>query len=239
MQLESFASEPLQQIINAYLYAEYSDDESLQAFIASYNSLAQGYLEWFNTTPLSVYTSPNITGPLLDWIGQGIYGIERPVLSTLTTRNYGSYNSVPYNTLAYNTRRHVTSGAATQASDDIYKRVLTWHLYLGDGRQMSLMWLRRRIARFIYGVDGSDIPVDYLPEIGLSRPPIGYSGAYSTTAYNTQPYNSNAARKSLSARTILISLPPGQASQDFQILLTEGYLAVPFQVTFTTVIRTS
>jgi hypothetical protein len=215
MQIESFATQPLQSVIPSYLYAEYSDDEALQAFVSSFNGLAQGYLDWFNTTPLSVYTSPNITGPLLDWIGLGIYGIPRPVISTLTTRSFGEYNTVPYNTLAYNGRKKVQSGTAEVASDDLYKRVLTWHLYLGDGRQMSLQWLRRRVARFIFGANGSDIPVDFLPEISLQH----------------------KARTTLSARSIQIGVPAGQVSQDFKVLLNEGYLALPFQVKFSVVIR--
>jgi hypothetical protein len=67
-QIESFATLPLQQVIPSYLFLEYSDDQDLQAFVASFNSLAQGYLDWFRNTPLGLYTSPNITGPLLDWI---------------------------------------------------------------------------------------------------------------------------------------------------------------------------
>jgi len=237
MQIESFATQPLQQVIPSYLYNEYSDDESLQAFVASFNSLSQGYLDWFLQTPLSVYTSPNIAGPLLDWIGQGIYGIPRPVISTLTTRSYGSYNTVPYNTLAYNGRKRVQSGTAEVASDDLYKRVLTWHLYLGDGRQMSLQWLRRRVARFIFGANGEDIPVDFLPQISLQRAPIGFSAAFGQPPYNTQAYLSHKARNTLSARSIQIGVPAGQVSQDFQILLNEGYLALPFQVKFSVVIR--
>ncbi|WP_138110670.1 hypothetical protein [Burkholderia gladioli] len=186
-----------------------------------------------------MYTNPTINGPLLDWIGAGIYGISRPVLSTLSVKNYGAYNTRPYNSLAYDRRLHVNSGTATAANDDIYKRVLTWHLYLGDGRQMSLQWLRRRVARFIFGSNGSDIPVDYLRQIGLTRQAIGYAGSYVTPPYNTQAYNTHKSRQTLASHSLQISVPPGQISQDFQILLNQGYLALPFQVKFTVVIRSS
>jgi hypothetical protein len=232
MQIESFSAQPLPQIAYAYLYSQYATDENVQAFVDSYNSIAQGYLEWFNQTPLSVYTSPNISGPLLDWIGQGIYGISRPVISTLISRSYGAYNTLPYNARAYGTRRQVNSGTAEAASDDIYKRTLTWHTYLGDGRQMSIMWLRRRVARFLFGANGSDIPVDYLSQVSISRNSAGFSGALNTAPYNTQAYNTRQTRKTLAARSITIGVPPSPIAQTFQALLNEGYLALPFQVKF-------
>lgn len=238
MQLESFSAQPLQQIINAYLYSEYADDETLQAFIDSYNSLAQGYLQWFNTTPLSVYTSPNINGPLLDWIGQGIYGIERPVISTLTSRSFGAYNTVPYNTHAYGTRQQVNSGTAESASDDIYKRTLTWYTYAGDGRQMSIMWLRRRVARFLFGANGADIPVDYLQQVSISRNSSGFSGAYGSAPYNTQAYGTRKTKRNLSARSLTIGIPPSPIGQTFIALVNEGYLALPFQIKFNVVFIT-
>jgi hypothetical protein len=170
MQLETFSAQSLQQIIPAYLYQEYADDPSLQAFIDSYNSLAQGYLAWFNQTPLGVYISPYVTGPLLDWIGQGVYGISRPVLSTLAINRKASYNAIAYNELAYNGDRYSTSGNATIATDDIYKRVMTWNLYRGDGQMFTIGWLKNRVNRFLNGANGTDYPV-------LNNPPsISVSG---------------------------------------------------------------
>jgi hypothetical protein len=236
MQLESFSMTPLQQIAYAYLYSEYSGDENIQPFFDSYNSLAQGYLEWFNSTPLSVYTNNSINGPLLDWIGEGIYGIARPVISTSMTKKFGAYNTNPYNTIAYNRNKIVQSGTATIASDDIYKRTLTWHLYLGDGRQMSIMWLRRRVARFLFGVNGADIPVDYLTQISIARPPSGFRSAYGTYPYNTTAYNARSPGKNAADHSIQITIPPGPVAQTFQALVNEGYLALPFQVKFTVVI---
>ena len=48
------------------------DDSDIQAFFYSYNALAQTYLDWFNQTPIGVYTNANISGPLLDWIANGL-----------------------------------------------------------------------------------------------------------------------------------------------------------------------
>jgi hypothetical protein len=169
MSIESFAQLPLQSPIPSYLYQEYSDDSDLQAFVNSQNSLAQGYLDWFNTTPMAVYTSPTITGALLNWTAEGIYGITRPVLATNQTQLLAGYDSAPYNSLDYNDSVYLNSGTATPTTDDIYKRVLTWNLYRGDGSVFTIGWLKNRIARFLNGPNGTDAAVlDDPPSISVS-----------------------------------------------------------------------
>lgn len=195
---------PTQEIIPAYVYDEYADDVNVQAFFASYNALSQSYLNWFNATPLAVYTSPFISGPLLDWIATGIYGIRRPVLSSETVTVAAGYNSTPYNTLAYNALAHMASGTASLATDDIYKRVLTWHLYRGDGQQFSLQWLKNRISRFINGANGSDYPV-------LSSPP-------SIT---------------VSASVFTATVPSNSSTLALQQCVNGGVLALPFEISLT------
>ncbi|MHB8914728.1 MAG: hypothetical protein ACYC4K_02825 [Thiobacillus sp.] len=188
----------LQTIAPSYLYAEYSDDSDLQAFVSSYNAIAQGYLDWFNNTPLGVYSSPAITGPLLDWVAGGVYGMERPYLSTISNKNIGgATNTAPTNKIATNQHKTVRSGTAQIVNDDLFKRVITWHTYLGDGRQMSIPWIKRRVARFIYGANGSDASINEIQNIGISipsLPPIGAS--------NSRPTNSMATniRKSVSTQ---------------------------------------
>jgi hypothetical protein len=236
MTTESFSTTPLATVVPTYVYAQFADDADIQSFFAGLNTTAQGYVEWFNTTPLSVYTSPNINGPLLDWIGQGIYGISRPVISTLALRSYGSYNTVPYNVQAYGTRKQINSGTAQAASDDIYKRTLTWYTYLGDGRQMSIQWLRKRVARFIFGANGTDVPIDYSFQISIARSSTGFTGSFGSAPYNTQAYNTRKTRNTLAARSLTITVPAGQNSQIFQALVNEGYLALPFQVRFTVIV---
>ena len=159
---------PLQDIIPSYLYQQYSDDPSLRAFVSAYNALAQGYLDWFNNTPLSVYTDPNINGPLLDWIGCGLYGIPRPVISTPATIQSGALNSIQLNAVALNSEIVLATGSAQLANDDIYKRTLTWNLYLGDGKVMTIDWLKRRFARFLYASNGLDITPDAGYNIGIA-----------------------------------------------------------------------
>ena len=182
MQIESFDTLPLQQTIPSYLYWEYSDDENLQAFVDGYNSLTQGYVDWFNQTPLGLYTSPAINGPLLDWVGNGVYGIPRPVLSTQTTLTRAGYNADPYDTVPYDYLTFSSSGTAQLASDDIYKRLLTWNLYRGDGQMFTMGWLKNRVNRFLNGVNGTDYSV-------LNNPPsITVSGnTFTIGVFNDTP----------------------------------------------------
>ena len=203
MSLESFASLPLQQVIPSYLYKEYSDDDDLQAFVDSQNALAQGYLDWFNQTPLGLYTAANINGGLLDWVGQGVYGISRPVLSSVTSQTIAGLNSAAYDTVELDGFRYTSSGTASPASDDIYKRVLTWNLYRGDGQFFTIGWLKNRVNRFLHGVNGTDYPV-------LNEPPsITVSGTTFTISAFNDPF-----------------------LQSLQQALANGAIALPFQYNY-------
>ncbi|HAF4711160.1 TPA: hypothetical protein G8O14_005187, partial [Salmonella enterica] len=50
---------------------QYNDDPDIVAFFDAYNKLAQEYLDYFNNLNLPCWTSPAITGELLDWIAAG------------------------------------------------------------------------------------------------------------------------------------------------------------------------
>jgi hypothetical protein len=194
VQIESFSSLPLQAVIPSYLYLEYSDDEDLQSFVSSFNQIAQGYVDWFNQTPLSVYTSPNISGAFLDWVANGIWGIARPVLSNEIAQRFAGYDEAPYDTLAYNTLVYVKSGTAQLADDDTYKRVLTWNLYRGDGQMFCLQWLKNRIARFLNGPNGTDYPVlNAQPNITVSGSVFTVTASASTAYTNLQLAYANGA----------------------------------------------
>lgn len=170
MQIESFQTLPLQQVIPSYLYQEYADDDNLQAFVNSFNSLAQGYLDWFNYAPLAVYTAAGINDALLDWTATGIYGIPRPVLSNVSNQTQAGFGEIHFGQLAYGTLDYITTGSSNLASDDLYKRVLTWNLYKGDGQHFCMQWLKNRIARFLQGANGSDTDVlQYQPSISVAN----------------------------------------------------------------------
>ena len=237
MGIESFAQAPLQSPPLSYLYAQYSDDENLQAFVGAFNSLAQGYLDWFNQTPLSVYTNTNISGPLLDWIATGVYGISRPVISTASSTEYGEWNTAPWNTLPWNGFVIDISGQNQIASDDIYKRLMTWILYRGDGVQMTMQWLRRRVARFIYGVNGTDIDVGMLQNVSISATGGTTSNIIAGTnsaATNSMATNSATAKTGSSAPSSIynITIPNLPTSQSFSVLFKAGLIPFPLQMQF-------
>lgn len=141
----------IQNIIPSYLYQEYADDPDLPAFISTYNTLAQSYLSWDNSIPLSVYTNDAINGVLLDWVALGAYGITRPSLSVSTGPvTYGIIGSfvIGFSPI-YSTTNYV-------ADDDVFKKCLTWNLYWGDGRYCNIDWIKRRVRRFLDGANGTD-----------------------------------------------------------------------------------
>ena len=224
---ESFSSIPIQDIIPSYVYDQFSDDSDVQAFADSFNALAQDYLDWFNQTPLSLYTSPYIYGPLLDWTGNGIYGIARPVISTLLNEYTGSFNTRTFNTSSFNTFYSSQTGTTQIANDDIYKRVMTWILYKGDGMQVSIPWLKKRIARFISGSNGSDVSVDNLNIVSIEPVNVHAKGAFNTFAFNTMAFNSYQKPQN---HAFEISVPATAISQIFYALFVQGVLPVPFQL---------
>lgn len=117
------------------------------------------------------------TANLLDWVASGLYGILRPRLQ------------------------------GAPATDDVFKRCITWAFYKGDGKTFSIRWLKRRLQRWLNGVNGTDIgyisgPVNQTYQISVTfgSPNIVYinilsgvsvilSGQLNSKQYNTMRYN--------------------------------------------------
>jgi len=199
---------PLQKILQSYPYLQYSDDANIQAFFDAYNALTQSYLQWFNSTPLGVYTNPAINGPLLDWVAQGLYGITRPVFATTTSLYLAGVNSDAVDTIPVDGFVYSSSGTAIVATDDFYKRYLTWFLYLGDGRYFNTHVLRMKVARFLFGVNGTDVTLSQAQAVSITE----------------------------SGMTLTITIPPSTAATYFQQAFESGILAFPFQLSATIVI---
>lgn len=181
--IETFQTLPLQQVIESYLYQEYADDDDLQAFVDSFNAIAQGYHNWFLENPLGLYTATGISGALLDWIAAGIYGYQRPTLASQTTVITAGYDSSAYDTVPYNYLSYSGSGTALLTTDDIFKRILTWNLYRGDGQVFSIQWLKNRVARFLHGANGADCAVlNFQPSVSVA------GSTFTVTDFKTQTY---------------------------------------------------
>lgn len=232
MTIESFAQQPLQTVPKAYPYAQYSDDPNVAAFFTAYTQIAQGYLQWYNDTPLGLYTSSNIVGSLLDWTAAGIYGVVRPVISTLTRRTRGGFGSRFFGGSPYGVFQVKSSGTAQVANDDYYKRVLTWTLYKGDGDNVDIAWLKKRIARFLYGANGADVDVGMANYISIMPMMMVPDAGYGRRAYGKKPaYGKMFMRQVMSIR-LYITIPNIPAAQVFIDFVNEGILPMPIQITW-------
>ena len=232
MSLESFAQQPIQAVPRCYVYDQYSDDPNIQAFADAYTAIMQGYLDWFNSTPLGAYTNPNIAGPLLDWTATGIYGVPRPVISTLEKSTRGGFGTRAYGTSPYGTLLKKQSGTAQLANDDYYKRTLTWILYQGDADNIDIPWLKNRIARFLYGANGSDIDLGMTNYISIMPMMMVPDAGYGRRAFGKKPaYGKMFLRQVMSIR-LYITIPDIPAAHVFAALIDQGILPMPTQVSW-------
>lgn len=198
----------LTKVLPAYLYQQYTEDpysEDLQAFFTAYNNDSQARLDATNNLNLPIYTKQS--APLLDWTVYGIYGYTRPTLGAPTQFSpLNVYNTVPYNTIAYSQDTEIAPSNYYAVNDDIFKRIVTWNFYKGDGFQFNCQWLKRRIKRFLFGVKGVDFPIDNTYEISVT-------------------YGAN--------NVINILIPHTSVSGIFESALLSGVLNVPFEYTYT------
>jgi hypothetical protein len=201
-------------IIPSYLYEQYNDDDNLWALVNSYNGLAQGYLDWFNNINLPVYTGDQISGSLLDWVATGIYGLPRPTLSySAGLPSVGPFNTYPLDSIAFDTGNTAVTTTVFNVTDDIYKRILTWCFYKGDGFVFTARWLKRRVMRFLAGVNGTDPGVNQTYQISVK-----YTG---TTVVNI---------------TISSGTAPTTYAPVLRAAILSGVLPLPFQYSYNVLI---
>lgn len=160
--LSTFQSET----IPAYLYVQYNDDDNLNAFVQSYNGMTQQYVQWFSSVNIANYTT--LSGLLLDWIGNGLYGFTRPVFAAPGNATIGPLDTMMANALTINAGNPGTASTYMLANDDIYQRCLTWNLYKGDGKYFTIPWLKNRVLRFLYGANGTDINTGNTSTVSVS-----------------------------------------------------------------------
>src|ERR1017187_3053629 len=101
------------KILPAYVYQQYQNDPNIVAFFNAYNEIAQGYMDYLLGLNLPIYTQ--LSGSLLDWVGQGLYGYPRPTISILEGAVFGTgvFGQAIFGEGTIN---------SALASDDIYKR---------------------------------------------------------------------------------------------------------------------
>ena len=224
--------------IPSYLYKEYSDDDNLQALVDAYNAITQEYVTWFVQIGLPVYTGALIAGALLDWVAAGLYGITRPTLPSGRNKDVGPFNTYPLNTIAFNGRRVIGPQNFAATSDDVFKRIITWHFFKGDGKQFSIAWLKRRIMRFLLGVNGTNPPIDNTYQISVTfgvgnqvnirilnglRTVTG-GAIFNRFAFNTVPFNG--------LRSTLEQFAPLADAAILKEAIDSGACEMPFMFTY-------
>ena len=209
--MSGFSNTMLQNTIPSYLYTQYADDDDLQAFVASYNTITQQYVNTFNQLNLPIYSSPLIAGSLLDWVGEGIYGYPRPSLPGTPAVSIGPLDTYDANAQVPLNTQTTTAGTSYLVNDDIYARLLTWHFYKGDGKQFSIQWLKRRVLRFMLGVNGTAPPID-----------------------NTYPIS-----VTFSGSTATIRCPTYLAAPFLRAAIASGAAELPFQITWVFIVSGS
>jgi hypothetical protein len=225
----------LTQIIPSYLYQQYYDDADLQAFVSAYNTLAQDYLDWFNNLNLPIYTKQS--GASLDWVAQGIYGLKRPVLPEGGYTYKGVYNTPQLDELPFNQNVKIAPQNFYITTDDIFQRCITWNFYKGDGYQFNTTWLKRRVARFLAGVHGTDPQLGETYQISVTFAANNVVNIHILPGVSIQKGGSlldtfDLDTVTFNAETIFAALIPTTLAPILQSALNAGVLETPFQYTF-------
>ena len=205
----------LQKTIPSYLYVQYQDDDDLQAFVAAYNGLAQGYVNTFNQLNLPVYSGPLVAGDLLDWVAKGLYGLQRPTLALTHSTGIGAFNTYTLNSIPFNGRVTSSTSDLFPVTDDIFRRIITWSFYKGDGQVFCTTWLKRRAMRFLIGVNGLDL--------GVVDNTYPINAVWTGSGGVTITITTNADISAIMAKTLAAGI-------------VSGVLPLPFQVTPTVIV---
>lgn len=223
----------LDNVIKSYLYTQYNDDENLQAFFSAYNEMAQNIYDWMKDANLPVFVGGYNVGDQLRWIARGIYGVKPPILISGKQQLFGPYNALTFNQLPFNGRSVINQSEQVIASDDVFKRIMTWNFYKGDGFSFTIPWLKRRIMRFIVGADGVDVTNDQHWSIsvlfsgdGASISIVkGYRKLTNSAMFNAQAFNSRAFNQDSS---VLIKGNEYEFASLFKQAFDSGLLHMPF-----------
>lgn len=223
----------LEDIIRSYLYTQYNDDDNIRAFVTAYNTMAKNIYDWMRTANLPIFVGGYNSGDQLRWIARGIYGVKLPVLASGRQLVLGAFNTFTFNTVPFNTRKVINQSEQVVVSDDLFKRIMTWNFYKGDGFYFTIPWLKRRIMRFLTGINGVDVVNDQHWSIsvlfsggGASVSIIkGFRKLTDSSVYNAQAFNSRAYNQKTS---VLIKSNEYEYASLFKQAFDSGLLHMPF-----------
>lgn len=223
----------LEEIIKSYLYTQYNDDDDLRAFVSAYNAMAQEIYSWMINANLPIFVGGYNVGDQLKWIARGIYGVKPPVLVSGKQSTYGPFDTVMFNQLPFNGRKVVNQSEQVVVSDDLFKRIMTWNFYKGDGYYFTIPWLKRRIIRFLTGIDGVDVVNDQRWSVsvlfsgsGASISIIkGYRRLTNSSLYNSFGFNTRVFNQKTSG---VIKSTEYEYAELFKQAFDSGLLHMPF-----------
>lgn len=219
----------LKTTIPAYPFREYADDDNIRSFFDMFNVASQQYLDWFNQVGLPYY--PGLSGELLQWVGIGLYGVPYyNALQSSSTPAVGPLNTANLNTIPLDFYSFPTE-TFFQVTDDVYKRIITWNFYKGDGKRFCPRWLKRRIMRFIVGTNGID-PQPWNDDFVV--------GCENTTALSVQ-FSGTTCTITLSqlALSAMLQLAPNILTIFKSAFLAPGVLEKPIEWDYVVDIETS
>lgn len=221
----------------AYPYVEYNDDPDITAWFKAYNTQGQSNLDSFNALQLPIYSGQNLTGALLDWSLTNLYGLRRPALPAGSEYIIGPYGTAYYGQVSYGVRKTLSTGTFYDTTDDIYKRVATWPLWKGDGRVFNIRWLKRRVMRFLTGVNGTAGQTDQTYQVSVTISgttvtirlfsvfrSITGGAIYGRFSYGTKSYGL--------VDTVAVTFPTQTLGPILQSAIVSGVLELPFQFNF-------
>jgi hypothetical protein len=134
--------------------------------------------------------------------------------------------------------RNIPPADYSMTSDDIFKRIMTWHIDKGDGKVFDIRWLKRRIMQFLTGINGTEGQTDETYPVSITF------GAGNQVNINLQPNRIRFIKGALLGTFLMNSVP----LNDYESSLTQfpvspqapilkaaldaGVLEVPFQFKF-------
>jgi hypothetical protein len=125
-------------------------------------------------------------------------------------------------------------------SDDVFRRCITWNFYKGDGNTFNIRWLKRRIQRFLNGVNGTAPNIDNTYGISVSfgannfvsiRITAGSRKITGGALYNRIRFGQFIPYNRLLTQPIPSPLPAFPLAPILQEAIQAGVLQLPFQLT--------
>lgn len=223
--------------IPPFPYLPYVFDDMVSAVFQGLTSYAQDYIDSFNALNLPIYNSKQ--NNFLDYVGVNLYGISRPILPIGNIETIGEINNFALNEIELNKVITLYPEQFYIATDDVYKRVITWHHYKGDGDLFNIRHLKRRVMRFL---SGSTVNETY--QISVS---FGLNNQCNIIIYNNGRINlrpsgiindgelNGFAINEL--RTQQIPFVHYELAEIFKKCVDTGWLELPFQYQFNVIIE--